>query len=273
MSHFTLIKLKFYFESINKVNPARKFPPKKIRNLKNSPKKLSTLEYFRCFFCEKVHGENSLKKSLTPSRFYSSSKGDALDKPENEVTLGLMEQAMVNCRGEATVGKPSVPYQLIFTPNPANAWSPDSKEDLRVHLHRIPPGTLLYNVSARRIPNGPVDHLGELITRSGFVASQYGDEMLFFQHARKRWQPWTGGAYSERNATARLLKKLRNLIGESFPPPDRNVLYFSIISCTLLYQVQIFRGSFRFDEIRLYFWTGHMTHNSVWFCAHRRTCG
>ncbi|OQV17763.1 putative Inhibitor of Bruton tyrosine kinase [Hypsibius exemplaris] len=114
--------------------------------------------------------------------------GEEKDKPDSELILGLSEQAVVNCHGEAIVGDQiSVPFQIIFTPNPANGWAADSREDLRIHLARIPQGSLLYNVYARRIPGGPTDHIGELVSRSAFVASQYGDEKLFFQHARKRW--------------------------------------------------------------------------------------
>ena len=81
------------------------------------------------------------------------------------------------------------PYKVTFTPNGEISWNPNTKNDFRVDLDRIPEreGTVLYTVSARRTRTSGDEPLGELVLRSKFVASQYGDETLFFQHASKRW--------------------------------------------------------------------------------------
>ncbi len=57
---------------------------------------------------------------------------------------------------------------------------------MRLALAELPKGTILYNVHVRESANSDLALLGELVTESEFVASEYGDKQLFFQHMRHR---------------------------------------------------------------------------------------
>lgn len=56
--------------------------------------------------------------------------------------------------------KTVAPYKVTFVPNGSIGWDPHTKEDLRVHLDRIPEGTVLYTVSARRTKTSTMNYLG-----------------------------------------------------------------------------------------------------------------
>jgi len=114
--------------------------------------------------------------------------GGAENRPESETNMPVYEHAAVDSSG-IPVSKVYAPYVAVFTPNPEIAWSPDTTDDLRVNLARIPRGTVLYTVAVQRGLRTEEEVIGEIVTGSPFVASRYGDEILFFQHSRKRWRP------------------------------------------------------------------------------------
>lgn len=79
------------------------------------------------------------------------------------------------------------PYIITFMP--ANGvWLPqNSTADLRNLLGRLNPGRTLYKVLVSGEDNPTTFKLiGELVLESDFVASEYGDKVLFFQHHLKR---------------------------------------------------------------------------------------
>jgi hypothetical protein len=110
------------------------------------------------------------------------------DRPESNLNLPLYEQAAVDCHGEIPTSV-YAPYVIKFLPNPSLAWSPNTNNDFRVNLKGVPTGSLLYTVSVGRDLLSNEQVIGELVTTSPLVASKYGDENLFFQHAHKRWRP------------------------------------------------------------------------------------
>jgi hypothetical protein len=115
--------------------------------------------------------------------------GGPNNQPESAMNIPVWEQAAVNVNGTNVSGHVVGPYQLIFKPNPAVGWAPSDKNDFRVNLAKIPAGSLLYTVYARKTKDAAEEKIAQLITESEFVASTYGDEGLFFKHSRKRWHP------------------------------------------------------------------------------------
>lgn len=88
------------------------------------------------------------------------------------------------------VGSSVTPYQLFFYAPPEIHTSPDTKEDFRTLLARIPPGSVLYRVYAR--PYKEVDeqiYVGYIRTGSNFVASEFGDRILSLRHAPNPGSP------------------------------------------------------------------------------------
>lgn len=79
------------------------------------------------------------------------------------------------------------PYQIFYVPHAAvkGRIPTDSKNDFRKDLiDNIPQGTPLYDVYVTDTPDGDRTKVGTLVTTSDFVASQFGDEQLFFRHQR-----------------------------------------------------------------------------------------
>ncbi|OQV18901.1 hypothetical protein BV898_06963 [Hypsibius exemplaris] len=114
--------------------------------------------------------------------------GGEADRPESIVNLPVYEHGAVHQNGSAVTGHVVSPYEIIFRPNKALGWAPEDRTDYRVHLSKLPPGSLLYTVVARRTVDAEEETIGEIITESEFVASHYGDYTLFFKHSRQRWQ-------------------------------------------------------------------------------------
>ena len=89
-------------------------------------------------------------------------------------------------------GQAVAPWKIVCHPiaELRESQSHFATVDFRTALAAIPADTVLYNVMAhatRDDVNG--EPIGRIVTRSGFVASRFVDEGLYFQHARKRWQP------------------------------------------------------------------------------------
>ncbi|HEX8122688.1 MAG TPA: hypothetical protein VF549_15625 [Solirubrobacteraceae bacterium] len=80
-----------------------------------------------------------------------------------------------------------VPFRISFYAPPARHTSPESTEDFRDEVARIPEGSTLYEVYAW---GGPDDvdqvHVGTVVTESSFVASDFGDHLLSLRHAHQR---------------------------------------------------------------------------------------
>ncbi len=59
-------------------------------------------------------------------------------------------------------------------------------KDVRLGLAQIPAGTVLFRVKARASAAAEPELIGSLAIESQFVASEFGDRALFFQHMRHR---------------------------------------------------------------------------------------
>ena len=80
--------------------------------------------------------------------------------------------------------KPSSPFQLVFKPSKdSDSLGFSCDKDFRKVLESMQPGQKLYEVYAKKSPESvETVKVGELYLDSSFVASSYGDEVLFFQH-------------------------------------------------------------------------------------------
>ncbi|MBI3504161.1 MAG: hypothetical protein HY059_04915 [Proteobacteria bacterium] len=80
--------------------------------------------------------------------------------------------------------KPVAPWRLYFEPTPeARAAIPNStRGDFRADLASLPAGTPIYRVFGAVTEGSTPIVMGSIVTRSAFVASSYGDRVLFFQH-------------------------------------------------------------------------------------------
>lgn len=101
-------------------------------------------------------------------------------KPANELTPAIF--AKWDNQGHE-VNNVISPEQLHFKPSEAVAYliDPASRQDFRQSLLDIPQGAL-YEVYGDY--QGISYHIGTLMLESPLLASQYGDENLFFQHPR-----------------------------------------------------------------------------------------
>ncbi len=79
---------------------------------------------------------------------------------------------------------PLAPHRLIFVPASGVSTSSNSEHDFREDLTQIPAGICLYEVYAQATEADAFKHMGRMMLKTPFVASQYGDEQLFFRHRR-----------------------------------------------------------------------------------------
>ncbi|XP_055327354.1 uncharacterized protein LOC129580719 [Paramacrobiotus metropolitanus] len=115
----------------------------------------------------------------------STLPGGACGRPLDENKLPLMQHAMVEPNGQ-NASNAKAPLILTFAPNQAIALSPTDSTDFRESLAKIPVNTMLYQIYAKTAQNGRDEMIGQLILNSQFVASDWGDNKLFFQHSGKR---------------------------------------------------------------------------------------
>ncbi|MEM8594816.1 MAG: hypothetical protein AAGF06_08415 [Pseudomonadota bacterium] len=86
----------------------------------------------------------------------------------------------VNAQG-ARVSDPSAPWTLTLEPNSTLNFS-QSAHEFRGDLHAIKSGTVLYAVYGQRRNQIERVYIGDVVLKSEFVSSQYGDDDLFFRH-------------------------------------------------------------------------------------------
>ncbi len=109
--------------------------------------------------------------------------------------LRVEHMAQLDARG-STVGNTISPGHLFFVPGP-ELKSAASPHDVREDFLAIPAGTVVYTLHAappRQDPGAAYTHeeamqllarstpIADLVTTSPFLASQFGDEGIFFRH-------------------------------------------------------------------------------------------
>lgn len=100
---------------------------------------------------------------------------------ENPIFLRVDHVASFRADGQPVLAV-KAPYQIFFQPVEGVAID-ESAADFRMELARIPVGTRLYDVYATMNEHvtTPI-FVGSVYLRSNFVASEYGDKKLYFQH-------------------------------------------------------------------------------------------
>ena len=102
----------------------------------------------------------------------------------NPLRVGLDHLARVTTQGDE-VERVIAPSRIFLVPAHGIEIDSRSPHDFREDLSSLQSNTVLYEVYAQgeTADSGSI-HIGQLILRSQFIASRYGDEQLFFQHQR-----------------------------------------------------------------------------------------
>lgn len=111
---------------------------------------------------------------------------NSLDDDQLQSTsLPLTNFAAFNDDG-SEVSNPVAPYQIVFYPSGAAKQSDEEgSDDFRKNVGSIPDGSFLYTMFVRSHPGANLEPIGDLFLDGEFKASQYGDEVLFFQHSAR----------------------------------------------------------------------------------------
>lgn len=133
-----------------------------------------------------LHVMKSLSGQGQNQNFFKETFSNIL--PEAPFYLRFLALAFAHVKNPPTeleVSHIAPVYQILFKPNHEYNIDPNTQEDFRVELSRIPKNSRLYDVFVRRTKSSNLEQVGSLFTRSRFIASKYGDEKLFFQHHRE----------------------------------------------------------------------------------------
>lgn len=106
---------------------------------------------------------------------------------KNPPTYLALNHLTQNTADGKTVQDPKTPYALVFKPNKQFEVLFQQHHDLdfRDTLALLPNHQVLYFVYAQKNASSKTTQkIGELILESSFIASEFGDEKLFFQHNR-----------------------------------------------------------------------------------------
>lgn len=131
--------------------------------------------FFANDFSNKIPGPRTLPLRILEGIF------KMVRKPANDLPVGHLGYYQ---NDGAYVNDAVVPSQLIFKPSSqvSHLIQEDSKIDVREELAMIPDSSTLYHVYA--LQGQAEQKIGDIVLRSKFLASKYGDKNLFFQHRR-----------------------------------------------------------------------------------------
>ena len=91
------------------------------------------------------------------------------------------------------LSSPKAPSKIDFVPIYEGMAREEGEEDIRTRFHHIPEGSTLFKVYAvvdsdyddpADGPHGGRFYLGDIVTTSEFISSQFGDGGIFFKHRR-----------------------------------------------------------------------------------------
>ncbi len=93
--------------------------------------------------------------------------------------------AEINPNGKV-VQDPQSPYSLIFVPGDEvkGRFNGGGQREFREDLASLPERTAIYQIYAKKTKSARPQWIGTLVTEDQFVASEYEDQKLFFQHHR-----------------------------------------------------------------------------------------
>lgn len=146
-------------------------------------------DYFQQTFSNIIPPADSFATRLIAGFFKNAAERFGAKDP-NPGHLTVAHLADIETDG-AAVAAPRAPHRLRFTPRPAASArfaGTTVADDFRTTLAGFPAGEVLYDVYAsdagETAEQGEL--LGQLVLESRIVASRYGDEELYFQHAMER---------------------------------------------------------------------------------------
>jgi hypothetical protein len=147
----------------------------------------ANFNYFNNTFVTTIPDPKSLKIKILTKVFelgLLALPGGSSQRPDNANNSPVYSHAAINEQPEAVYA----PYYISFIPNPALGWDPADRTDFRNKLAEVPSGVKLWDVAAHRTKTAAGVVIGEITSQSGFVASPYQDETLYFQHPTQKWK-------------------------------------------------------------------------------------
>jgi hypothetical protein len=97
------------------------------------------------------------------------------------LNLSVDHLAAVKSDG-SKVTHPKTPEKIYLRPAEVH-FDPETTEDFREELSRIPPGTVIYRMFGSDWKGSTNEiYVGDIQTESHFVASTFGDRVLSFEH-------------------------------------------------------------------------------------------
>lgn len=117
-----------------------------------------------------------------PGAFGTGLIGDIFERVSASPSNLAVAQLAAFERNGKVVPEPKAPEQIWFVPSSTvHTVYKATGADFRVDLAKIPSGTVLYTIEST--VQGKRKAIGTLVTRSEMVASEYGDQKLFFKHS------------------------------------------------------------------------------------------
>jgi hypothetical protein len=117
--------------------------------------------------------------------------------------ISLAELAEVTQAG-TSVSVANAPFQVFLVPEVSNSFSESPTRDVRTDFAKIPVNVVLFKIyvpdatkykhfdyskyseeDRERLRTG-AKYIGKIVTRSKFISSRFGDDVLFFRHERVR---------------------------------------------------------------------------------------
>lgn len=155
-------------------------PSLNLLALPNDYRAKGDLRCFSSVYCNATVPAKEFDSKLVQGAFEKAAKalgGTRL----HAVYLPLHHLAGMSADG-AAVESAVVPDRVEFHPtDEVKRACPDAR-DFRVSLGRVPSGIKLFDVRGAAKIDAKAEPMGEVWLESGFVASRYGDERLFFAH-------------------------------------------------------------------------------------------
>ena len=145
--------------------------------------------FFEKEFSNIIPAPTTIGTSLLASFFHNAAVlFGAKDPTPSHLTVEHLAKVNVD---SSSVSAPHAPFKLVLKPTAAASafmLGATVDDDFRTKLADYPVGQAMYDVYALDVGDtaDKAKLLGQLVTTSKIVASQYGDEKLYFQHNMQR---------------------------------------------------------------------------------------
>jgi len=113
--------------------------------------------------------------------------GGPLHRPPNAWGMGCVEQSACDNKNNVLTSGIIAPYIIQVTPQVVVTVQVFQDDWRSVVMAKVPANTKLYTVQASKSPCDPFVDIGEVWTRTDFIASGYGDHTLRFGQPYEKW--------------------------------------------------------------------------------------